>query len=146
MTLHAVTALVDRRREIMRERAFLEQELRLCDQALEHLGAAIKLLDPGFNLGSLEPKRLVTEDELFHPGEAPLLALDVLRQAGRPMSTTDITRGMLAIRELSNLPAARFETLNRKVNACLNTKVRQGVVRKAGRVQGANRAILWELV
>lgn len=146
MTSHVVTALLERRREIMREQAFLQQEARRCDEALIHIDATIRLLDPHFDFSDVKPKKLVVEDEIFRPGETPLLALDTLRASGSPMSTTDITKAMLEKRGAPKLTFRQFDTLNRKVNAALNTQFRRGVLRKAGRAQGANRAVLWELI
>ena len=146
MTLHVITALIERRRDIMREMSGMQQELHRCEVALNHIDATILLVDPQFDFTSLKPKKSVTEDEIFRPGEAPVVALDVLREAGRPLSTTEITKGMLEKRGSPRLPFRQFETLNRKVNACLNTKFRQGVLRKRGRVQGDNRAVLWEIL
>ena len=39
MTQFAVSALVERRREIMREKAYLEREIARCDEAMGHLDA-----------------------------------------------------------------------------------------------------------
>lgn len=146
MTLHAVTALVERRREIMREQAYLQQELRSCEEALGHIDATIQLLDPEFDISNFKPKKACVEDELFRPGETPLLALDIIRESGKPLSTTDITKAMLVKKGMPRLNPRQFEALNRKLNACLNTKFRQGVLRKCGRIQGANRAVIWELI
>ena len=146
MTSHTITALVERRREIMREQAYLQQESRRCDEAIIHIDATIRLLDPQFDFTDLKPKKHVTEDEWFRPGETPLMALDILRENRGPMSTTDITKAMLEKRGSPRMTRREFETLNRKVNGALNTKFRQGVLRKAGRVVGENRAVVWELV
>lgn len=146
MTSHTIVALVERRREIMREQAYLQQESRHCDEAIVHIDATIRLLDPQFDFADLKPKKQVTEDEWFRPGETPLMALDILREARSPMSTTDITKAMLEKRGSPRITRREFETLNRKVNGALNTKFRQGVLRKAGRVVGENRAVVWELI
>lgn len=146
MTLHVITALVERRREIMREMAVMQQELHRCELAVGHIDATILLFEPQFDFGSLKPKKPVTEDEIFRPGEAPVIALEVLKEARKPLSTTDITKGMLAKRGSPRLPFRQFESLNAKVNACLNTKLRQGVLRKRGRTQDGNRSVLWEIL
>lgn len=146
MTLQVVSALVERRREIMRELVYLQGEARRCEEAIGHIDATIKLVDPAFNLEEVKPKKPVTWDEIFRPGEAPVLALEVLREAQKPLSTIDITKALLAKRDEPDLTRHQFETLNRKISAGLNSKFRQGVIRKAGRVQGSNRAVIWELV
>ncbi|MEO3432435.1 hypothetical protein [Inquilinus sp. CAU 1745] len=146
MSRVVIAALVDRRQNILREMSFMREEISRCEKALEHLDASIRLIDPTFDFSALKPPRRTTPDEVFRPGETPLLALDILREAPKPMSTTDIARRMLEGRGSPRVSPRQFETLNRKVNAVLNTKFRQGVVRKTGRVQGANRAVLWEAI
>lgn len=146
MTRPVITALVDRRQEILREISFMQEEISRCEKAIGHLDASIRLIDPTFDFSTIKPPRRTNTDEVFRPGETPLLALDILREAARPMSTTDISKRMLELRGSPRVSARQFDTLNRKVNAVLNTKFRQGIVRKTGRVQGANRAVLWEVI
>jgi len=71
--------------------------------------------------------------------------LKIDRQAGRP-STTGISKRMIELRGSPTFSFEEFSILNRKVNAALSSKFRRGVVRKCGRVQGDNRAVLWEVI
>jgi len=147
MTQFAVSALVERRREIMREKAYLEREIVRCDEAMGHLDATIHLLDAGYDLAKVTAKQYANEDEFFQPGETPILALEVLREAGRPLATPAITTAILKRRGLFDLVGkAQFQRLNAKVNAALNAKFRQRLVRKTGGVPGETRSIIWELV
>ena len=147
MTSHTVTALVELRREIMAEQVHLESEVARCRKAVDHIDFVIRLIEPEYDFSKVPgPKKTVTFDDLFRPGEAPLLAMDVLREKGGSLSTTDITKAMLERRGAPKLNFRQFEALNRKVNAALNSQFRQGTLRKAGRVQGENRAIVWEVV
>lgn len=148
MSRHAIAQLVEKRKDICGELAMLQDEIRRCETAIKHIDAAIHLVDPEFELSAVQKKarRRVTYDEVFRPGEAPLLALDVLRENGQPMSSTEIAHAILEKKGCPRLNRQQFETLLRKLNAALNSKFRRGVVRKAGRVQGANRAVIWELL
>lgn len=96
MTGFAVSALVERRREIQREIAYLEGEIKRCEEAIGHVDATIHLLDPYYDLTKLKPKKFVAEDSLFYPGETPVLVLEILRAANHPMTTPEITMAMLA--------------------------------------------------
>lgn len=129
----------------MREMAAMQQELHRCEIALGHIDATILLFDPRFDFGSLKPKKPVTEDEVFLPGEAPVIALEVLKAARGPLTTRAITQGMLDRRGSPQLPFRQFASLNAKVNACLNTKFRQGVVAKRGRAASDNHSTIWEI-
>ena len=96
MTGFAVSALVERRREIQREIAYLEHEIKTCEEAIGHVDATILLLDPYYDLGKLKPKKFVSEDSLFYPGETPVLVLETLRATNHPMTTPEITMALLA--------------------------------------------------
>ncbi len=130
----------------MREMSIMQQEIRRCEVAIEHLDATLRLVDPEFDFSSLKPMKSCVEDDYFRPGETPLMALDIMREAGVPMSTTDISKAMLVKKGSPRVTFRQFERLNQKVNGALNTKFRQGVVRKKGRVEGSNRAVIWELL
>ncbi len=147
MTQFAVSALVARRREIMGEKAYLEHEIQRCDEAMGHIDASIRLFDAEFDFTRIKPRRHLNEDEFFQPGETPILALEILREAGRPLTTAAITTAMLKRRGVFELVGkVQFQRMNAKVNAALNGKFRQRLVRKTGGRPGETRAITWELV
>lgn len=146
MTSFTVSALVERRREVQREIAFLESEIKRSQEAIGHIDATIHLLDPYYDLTKLKPKQFVTEDSFFYPGETPILVLEVLREANHPLTTQEVTKAMLARKGSPELTKLQYERLNAKVNAALNTKFRQRLVRKSGGVPGELRAIRWELM
>lgn len=145
MTQVAVSALVDRRREVQREIAYLASEIKRCEEAIQHIDATIHLLQPEYDLTRLKPKKFFVEDSIFYPGETPTLVLEILRAAGRPMTTPEITREMLARKGSPELTKLQHERLNAKENAALNTKFRQRLVCKSGGVVGGLRAITWDL-
>lgn len=146
MTSFAVSALVERRREIQHEIAYLEHEIRRCEEAIAHVDATILLLDPYYDLTKLTPKRFVAEDSLFFPGETPILVLDILREANHPMTTPEVTNAMLVRKGSPEMTKLQFQRLNAKVNAALNTKFRQRLVKKTGGVPGSLRAVTWVLM
>lgn len=146
MTGFAVSALVERRREVQREIAYLESEIKRCQEAIGHIDATVHLLDPYYDLAKLKPKQFRSEDSFFYPGETPILVLEILRIESRPMTTPEITKAMLARKGSPDLTKLQYERLNGKVNAALNTKFRQRLVRKTGGVPGGLRAITWEVM
>ncbi|MDE1146712.1 MAG: hypothetical protein PW843_08825 [Azospirillaceae bacterium] len=148
MTSPTITALLDQRRDILRDMAILRDEMAECEKAVHHLDAVIHLLDPTVDLAAVTPKKHVTFDEIFRPGEAPLMALDALREANTALSTTDILKVMLEKKGGPRLTPRQFQVLLRKINAGLNGQFRKGLIRKAGRDggHGANRAVIWHLI
>ncbi|NVJ99327.1 MAG: hypothetical protein HWE25_14325 [Alphaproteobacteria bacterium] len=141
MTSPTVTSLVDRRREIMREQAWLQREIKATEEAILHIDAVIRLFDPGYDFAKLKAKRPVTEDDVFRPGEVPLLALDFLRNHSEPVSTIDIAKHLLELKGAPRLSPKRFQSLTSKVHAALQTQFRRGLLEKAG--ISKTRAILW---
>src|ERR1700743_2025642 len=142
MTLQAVAALVERRRDIMREQAYLEREGRRCEEAIVHIDATIRLFDPNFDVSTLTPKQFVTEDDIFRPGEAPIIALEILREAGREMTINEIAKLMLEKRGAPQLSPRQFQNLTKKVYAVLNFRFRQGLIKKVGTIS-ETKAVLW---
>ncbi|MGE5548117.1 MAG: hypothetical protein ACM33T_14520 [Solirubrobacterales bacterium] len=146
MTSFTVSALVERRRDIQREIAYLEHEIKKCEEAIGHIDATIHLLDPCYELAKLKPKQFYTEDALFHPGEVPVLVLEILRGANHPMTTPEITNALLARKGPPEVTKLQYQRLNSKVNAALNIRFRQRLVKKSGGVPGELRAITWEVM
>jgi len=108
MTSPTVTALVDRRRDIMREIMAAQQEIGRCENQLYHLDSTIRLLEPDFDFTAIRAKKLVNQDLLFRPGELPLMAMDVIREAGSAVTTTQVTDAVIAKRTAEELSAANI--------------------------------------
>jgi hypothetical protein len=91
--LHARAASLRARRG---DPAILENKQKhqeLSDQ-MRHVEAVIKLLDPGYNLGRIAVKRR-QPNKWFKRGTLYRRALDVLRMAEQPMTTTEIAAAVL---------------------------------------------------
>lgn len=146
MSLNVIAALMERREKITRKMQEARQQLHQREVDMAGVDATIRSINPAFDFDTFIPRMNVIKDEHFEPGETPVFALRVLVEATGPMTTTEVTRAMLLKRGSPQLTVRQFAILNRKVNGCLNTKVKQGVLRKRGRVQGANHAILWEVL
>ena len=80
---------------------------------------------------------------VFRYLELPIMLDNLLAQISRPTSTTELTDILLHGREVDQ---STWASVNRHVSQLLNSRMRQGYVRKVGRVQGSNRAVLWECI
>lgn len=143
MTLSAVSALTERRREIMREQSWLQREIRSTEKALLHIDAVIRLFDPSFDFSEIIGKKDFDADQIFRPGEAPKLALNYLRSHNGPLATTEIAKYLLQSKGVPQLPPKRFQSLTGKIHAALQTYFRNGAVEKVGLSE--TRAILWQI-
>lgn len=74
----------------------LEGDLKKQKENLTHVRAVIKIVEPDFDIASIKPKRTYKSNSVFKRGEAFLVAIDVLREAGEPLRPMAIAIGMLA--------------------------------------------------
>jgi hypothetical protein len=77
-------------------------------------------------------------------GEVSRIVLEALRTAAGPLSTTEITRRVMAERGLDPNDLQLRLTMSRRVGACLNHWKRiRGAVRS---MRGAGQVYVWEVV
>lgn len=93
---YALSALTKRRAILAAEIIQLERQARARKDALAHVDATLKLLDPDYDAKSIRPKRLVQRIRLFRQGELGRLIIGTLREADQPLSTADIVSAILA--------------------------------------------------
>lgn len=75
-------------------------------QAMEHVEAVIKLLDPSFNIRSIAIRRR-KQNPWFKRGTLFRGALVVLRQADKPLTTNEIVTSMIAAKASKSLVETR---------------------------------------
>lgn len=114
---YALSALKDKRATLAGEVIQLRRQIRARQDALAHVDATIRLLDPSFNLNSVAPKRAVGRVRLFRQGELGRLILGALRKAeGKPLATAEIVTAVL---EAKGAPEAARPTMAPRVRANL---------------------------
>jgi hypothetical protein len=92
---YALAALKNKRATLASEIVQMERQLRHRRESLVHVDACLRLLDPATEPESLPLKRVPKHIKLFRQGELGRLILDVLRNAGTPVSTQEITGAIL---------------------------------------------------
>jgi len=65
---------------------------------VRHVEAVLKLLEPGFKIHLIVPRRRNQKNPWFKKGEIFRNAIDVLRRAARPMTAREITEALLQSR------------------------------------------------
>jgi len=63
--------------------------------SVRHVEAVLRLLEPGFKVRLIIPRRRNQKNPWFKKGQIFRQAVDVLRRAGRPMTTREITEALL---------------------------------------------------
>ena len=139
---HVLSGLVNRRAELAGERADLIGRAKSLKDDIATLEAAIKVIEPSYNLRTLTSKKKQKPNGFFAHGESTSFVLDCLREATAPISTIELAT-MAA--KAKNLELDRHD--RQRLDACILTTVsrqrRKGVVVEAGR--GADGAIEWRL-
>lgn len=135
---YALTALKDKRATLAGEIASLKKRLKWAEEALGHVDACLRLMDPDADPSSLPAKRPYQRVKLFRQGELGRMILDALRRAGRPQSTHAIVSALL---EAGGHDECARAALTPRVRGNLAYLEKHGKVVKAGR----GKAVTWAL-
>lgn len=135
---YAMKALKDKRASLASEIIQSKRHLRHLQEALGHVDATIKVLDPSVDVGRIPNKRVVKRVRLFRSGELGRAIVDALRRADRPCSVHEI---VTAILEAGGHDETARGTILQRVRANMR------YLRKVGKVQmvGAGHEARWKL-
>ena len=113
---HVLSGLVNRRAEIAGEHAELMNRAKDLKADIATLEAAIKVIEPTYNLRTLTSKKKQKPNGFFAHGESTRFVLDCLRGATAPISTIELAT-MAA--EAKNLELDRSD--RKRLDACILT-------------------------
>lgn len=136
---YAISALRNRRATLASEIIQLERQVRARKDALGHVDACLRLLDPSIEIDAIRPKRPPQRIKLFRQGELGRMILDALRQAGGEASVAEITSALL---EAGGHGEAARRTVAGRVRGNLAYLERRGKVSKHVRAAGVRWALL----
>jgi hypothetical protein len=91
-----VSGLVSKRSEVAGKIISYQAEITRLQESLSHLDGSIKLFAPEYDLRTIKAKRTNKRNQYFVKGEAQRLTLDVMREAGKPLNSLEITAQLLA--------------------------------------------------
>jgi hypothetical protein len=114
---YALSALKDKRATLAGEIVLLKRQIRARQDALAHVDATIRLLDPGCKIDGIPPKRVVGRVRLFRQGELGRLILGALRKANQPLATAELVTAVL---KAKGAPDAARPTLAPRVRTNLS--------------------------
>ena len=92
---YALAALRDKRAVLASEIVQLERQLRHRKEALGHVDATLRLLDPSVDIDAIPTKRPRKRVKLFRQGELGRMIVGTLREADQPLSTQAITTAII---------------------------------------------------
>jgi len=90
-----VSGLVSKRAEVAGKIASYQTEIAQLQGSLAHLDGSIKLFSPEYDLRTIKARRTNKRNQYFTRGEAQRMTLDLLREAGRPLNSREITDRLL---------------------------------------------------
>lgn len=143
MTSQVMYGLIAKRKELAREQLTYNHNLKEVNDKLEIIDKAIKVFDPNFDLRTLGVSRRNDINKRFKHGEMSTLSIDVLREAGKPLSTTDIGTAILQKAGI-DVQRADKKAFHCSLVQSLKRLQEQGIFREAGR--GKKNLIFWEVV
>jgi len=141
MTEKVVLALMAKRAEIQGYIQDLETKARRWRARLAHVDATPTIFSPETDPEAIQPKRRYRRSQYFRGGEFARLCLDVLREAGEPITTAEVIAGVLRAKGLPDDPALVGDLTERGL-AILREKQKAGVLAKSGTTIGAK----WQLL
>ena len=92
---YALVALRDKRATLAGEIADLKKQIAWRTEALGHVDACLRLMDPEADPARLPAKRPYKRVKLFRQGELGRMILDALRRAGKPLGTHAVVTALL---------------------------------------------------
>lgn len=135
---YALAALKNKRGTIASEIMALERQIRARKDALSHVDACLRILDPSIEVSDIPRKRPPKHINLFRSGELGRSIIDAIRRNGGSANIKEITTALLESGGHGE-EARRAVTL--RVRSNLAYQVRKQKVVK----EGEGRAAKWRL-
>jgi hypothetical protein len=127
---HVISALVDKRSEIAGLVAHHRKEITRLSEEVKTVDAVIKLFEPDYRIDAIRPNRYQKQNAFFKHGEAHRLILNVLREFGKPLSTNDIAKAVMA---RAGIEDAHEKALQATVLTILHRQKKSGLVETTGK-------------
>jgi len=94
---HVISALIEKRARIDGEVKARRYQIMRLEMELAHIDAVIKMFKPSYDIATIATKRTFTKNPADLPkGAGGPYALSVLREAGAPLTATEIAGRVLA--------------------------------------------------
>ena len=138
---HVITGLLRKRQSIADELDAAQNKVRLLVQAIDAVDATLKLFQPDMEIGIVRVRPTPRRHTAFR-GESSRMILNMLREAGGPMTTRDIVLAVMTARGLNVTDKPMAETMRMRVSSSLRGMRERGSVTSS---EGRGASILWTL-
>ncbi len=140
MTDHVLASLIKRRTDLTSEHDKLKGRLSQIGTEVAHLDAVIRLFNPSHKPATLHLD--ARELTAIARGERSRALLDVMREAGEPITAADAARRTMAKQGHDPEDREHRRLITRKVEAALWRQERRGVLRS---IRRDGQFVLWEV-
>jgi hypothetical protein len=137
-----VSGLVSKRAEVAGKIASYQTEIAQLQGSLAHLDGSIKLFSPEYDLRTIKARRTNKRNQYFTRGEAQRMTLDLLREAGRPLNSREITDRLLQRKGIA-ADAALVALIQKNVIAVLHRQEGHLIMQAA--VQDSSGVMHWAI-
>ena len=137
---HIISALTSKRLEIAGILEHHQKEMERLLKEIKALDEAIRIFEPEYKINAIKTKRYQQKSSFFKHGEATRIILDVLRGAGKPLSTNEITKEIMTLNEIDN---KHEKALQASILTKLNNQKKAGVIESI--VQNTKGNCIWKL-
>jgi hypothetical protein len=138
---HVVSALIAKRGELAGQTEHHQTVLRQLIIDLDHLDATLRIFVPDIDLEDIRPKPFPPQAAAFK-GEVARIILGTLREAGKPLTTAELTVYVMAARGLNTADKRLLKTMSKRVGSALRHHRSVGLLRS---VQKAGQLTGWEV-
>ena len=139
---NTVSGLIRKRKEIAAQIEDAQLRLRQAIIDLDNIDATIRLFRPDIDLEEIHPNPLPPRHSAYK-GEMSRIILRVLREAGRPMTSKEVTFHVMAERGLNVHDKRLVHLIQKRVGAALKHWRARGVLEAT---KGPGAFLLWKTV
>jgi hypothetical protein len=139
---HVISALVQRRAELVGEIKHSQLHTRKLLEDLDHLDATIRQFDLDYKVEDITPKGFRPPSDWAGRGEMSRVVLDVLRRAKEPMTTQELAKEIMKARGLPVNDAKLLRKMTKRAGVALRGQRGNGLVRSS---QGNGLFMMWTM-
>ena len=144
---HIISALVSKHAELLGLVEYHQKLLDTYNEELEHISASIKIFEPNYKLKSIKKKPVRTKNRFFEHGESKRLCMDVMRNKGATMKTTEIVEAIAEVKniDLSFEEQITIDNFYKTIANSLRSLDKDGYVKVVENGEKSNQKKKWEL-
>jgi len=142
---HLISGLVAKHSELAGEIQSYRQRISEAKASLDTIGAAIKVIEPDFNLTTIKSKIKKPQNRYFKARESYKLLLECFRDAQGEISSRDLFAGVALKKglDLDSMEPSEVKYFKMTLHTTLKRMQQSEIIKESGR---NGTVIIWELL